>query len=52
MHPDGSGERMLTNGWQDEGPTWAPNGRVLMFGRDRRGRPRLADLVGGCHGPQ
>ena len=28
MRPDGSGERLLTHGWQDEGPTWAPNGRV------------------------
>ena len=33
MRPDGSGERMLSNGWEDEGPTWAPNGRVLMFTR-------------------
>src|SRR5215469_3794966 len=33
MRPDGSGERLLTHGWQDEGPTWAPNGRVIMFTR-------------------
>ncbi len=33
MRTDGSGERLLTHGWQDEGPTWAPNGRVLMFTR-------------------
>ena len=33
MRPDGSGERLLTHGWQDEGPTWAPNGRVVMFTR-------------------
>jgi TolB protein len=33
MHPDGSGERILTNGFLVEGPTWAPNGRVLMFFR-------------------
>ncbi len=31
MHPDGSGERILTQGWDVEGPTFAPNGRVLMF---------------------
>jgi TolB protein len=31
MHPDGSGERILTNGFLVEGPTWAPNGRVLMY---------------------
>jgi TolB protein len=33
MRPDGSGERILSTGWQDEGPTWAPNGRVIMFTR-------------------
>ncbi len=33
MRPDGSGERLLTHGWQDEGPSWAPNGRVIMFTR-------------------
>lgn len=33
MRPDGSGERMLTSGFLVEGPTWAPNGRVLMFFR-------------------
>jgi TolB protein len=31
MHPDGSGERILAEGWDVEGPTWAPNGRVMMF---------------------
>jgi TolB protein len=34
MRPDGSGERILTEGFHNEGPTWAPNGRVLMFFRD------------------
>jgi TolB protein len=42
MRPDGSGERMLTKGFLVEGPTWAPNGRVLSFFRqtpaDSRGR--------------
>ena len=52
MRPDGSGERMITNGWEDEGPTWAPNGRVLMFTPHAAGRPRLANLVGGCHRAQ
>ncbi len=37
MHPDGSGERILTAGFHNEGPTWAPNGRVLMFFRDTGG---------------
>lgn len=31
MHPDGSGERILAEGWDVEGPTFAPNGRVIMF---------------------
>jgi TolB protein len=31
MHPDGSGEREITQGYLVEGPTWAPNGRVLAF---------------------
>jgi TolB protein len=34
MRPDGSGERIITNAYHDEGPTWAPNGRVLMFTRE------------------
>jgi len=37
MRPDGSGEHMLTNAYHDEGPTWAPNGRVLMFSREAAG---------------
>jgi len=35
MRPDGSGERLLTASFLDEGPTWAPNGRVLMFFRQQ-----------------
>ncbi|MDR2158019.1 MAG: Tol-Pal system beta propeller repeat protein TolB [Holosporaceae bacterium] len=31
IHPDGSGERMLASGHLVEGPTWSPNGRVIMF---------------------
>jgi TolB protein len=42
MKPDGSGERILSNGFLVEAPTWSPNGRVLMFFRqtqsDSRGR--------------
>lgn len=37
MHPDGSDERLISNGWEDEGPTWAPNGRVIMFTRTLKG---------------
>ncbi len=35
MHPDGSGERLLTQGFLVEGPSWAPNGRVLIFFREQ-----------------
>jgi TolB protein len=42
MRTDGSGERLLTESFLVEGPTWAPNGRVLMYFRqqpyDSRGR--------------
>jgi TolB protein len=55
MRPDGSGERLLTDAYQDEGPTWSPNGRVIMFFRTppydangRGGKPSLwsVDLTG------
>ena len=50
MKPDGSGERILTEGFHNEGPTWAPNGRYLMFFRDAGGSsgPRLfmVDITG------
>jgi TolB protein len=38
MQPDGSGERLLSESFLDEGPTWSPNGRVLMFFRQTPGR--------------
>jgi TolB protein len=38
MHPDGSGERILTQSWAVEGPTFAPNGRVIMFWRETPAR--------------
>jgi len=49
MRPDGSGERALTSSYSEEGPTWSPNGRVIMFSRqDRNGRTRLysVDVTG------
>jgi TolB protein len=51
MHPNGKGERILSDGFHNEGPTWAPNGRVLMFFRESpgpTGGPRLVtvDLTG------
>ncbi|MBN9051260.1 MAG: Tol-Pal system protein TolB [Rhizobiales bacterium] len=41
MKPDGSGERVLTEGFHNEGPTFAPNGRVVMFFRDPGQGPSL-----------
>lgn len=35
MRPDGSGERIITSAFHAEGPTWAPNGRVLMYFKER-----------------
>ena len=55
IRPDGTGERQLAEGFLVEAPTWAPNGRVLMFFRQERsdakgggGRTRLfsIDLTG------
>ncbi len=55
MRPDGSGERLLTEDYHVEGPTWAPNGRVLMYfkelptgpgGRGRRAKMYSIDLTG------
>ena len=37
MRTDGSEERLLTSSFLDEGPTWAPNGRVIMFARETQG---------------
>ena len=34
MGVNGKGERLLTEGFLVESPTWAPNGRVLMFFRE------------------
>ena len=43
MKPDGSGERILVSSFHAEGPTWAPNGLVLMYFSDPGGNdgPRL-----------
>jgi len=37
MNADGSNERLLTSSYLDEGPSWAPNSRVIMFSRETRG---------------
>ena len=34
-------ERILTSGYHNEGPTFAPNGRVVMFFREAGGGPSL-----------
>ena len=34
IQPDGKGERLLTESYLDEGPTWSPNGRVIAFFRE------------------
>jgi len=50
MNPQGKGLRYLTDSWQDEAPTWAPNGRVIQFFRTEQGTGRTAlyqvDLTG------
>jgi TolB protein len=50
MAPDGGGEKLLSNAWQDESPTWSPNGRVIMFFRTAQGSGRTelwsVDLTG------
>ena len=38
MAPDGSGERLIARGFLVEAPTWAPNGRVLMYFKQQRTR--------------
>ncbi|WP_409574759.1 Tol-Pal system beta propeller repeat protein TolB [Sphingopyxis sp. PET50] len=44
MTPAGGGERLLTNDWQDEAPTWSPNGRVIQFFRTTRGKDGRSSL--------
>jgi len=39
MRPDGKDERILTEGFHNEGPTFAPNGRVIMYFSDQIGSP-------------
>lgn len=50
IDPDGQEERLLTDSYMDDNPTWAPNGRVLVFQRqaNRSDKSRLMtiDLTG------
>ena len=36
MRIDGSGERLLTENFYQEAPSWSPNGRVLVFYRETK----------------
>ena len=36
MRIDGSGERLLTENYYQEAPSWSPNGRVLIFYRETK----------------
>ncbi len=36
MRVDGSGERLLTENFYQEAPSWSPNGRVLVFYRETK----------------
>ena len=50
MTPSGGNVRTLTRGWQDEAPTWAPNGRIIQFFRTERNSGKTSlwqvDLTG------
>jgi len=37
MKPDGSAERIIADGYHNEGPSWAPNGRYVMYFQDGGG---------------
>ena len=40
MRTDGSGERLLTENFYQEAPSWSPNGRVLIFYRETAARKK------------
>lgn len=50
MSPGGGDIRHLTDSWQDEAPTWSPNGRIVQFFRTARGSGKAGiwqvDLTG------
>ena len=50
MSPGGGTLRYLTDNWQDEAPSWAPNGRIIQFFRTERGSGKAllwqVDLTG------
>ncbi len=50
MSPGGGGMRYLTDSWQDEAPTWSPNGRIIQFFRTEKNSGKTSiwqvDLTG------
>jgi TolB protein len=50
MSPAGANLRFLTDSWQDEAPTWSPNGRIIQFFRTAQGSGKTSiwqvDLTG------
>jgi TolB protein len=48
MKPDGTAERIIADGYHNEGPTWAPNGRYVMYFQEGGGGSTLwfADVTG------
>ena len=50
MSPGGGNLRYLTDSWQDEAPSWAPNGRLVQFFRTAQGSGKASlwqvDLTG------
>jgi TolB protein len=44
MTPAGGNVRLLTDSWQDEAPTWSPNGRVIQFFRTTQGRGGVSQI--------
>jgi TolB protein len=50
MDPNGQRMRYLTDDWQDEAPTWAPNGRIIQFFRTEKNSGKTSlwqvDLTG------
>lgn len=50
VSPGGGDLRYLTDSWQDEAPTWSPNGRIIQFFRTEKGSGKASvwqvDLTG------
>jgi TolB protein len=50
MAPDGTGERMIANGWLVEAPCWSANGRYLLFTKQNSARDKsslyMVDMTG------